>query len=82
MHKYALAAAFVLALAGPAFAAEFYVALDTSTKECRVVTQRPDDRPALMKDDKSPSLKMVGSGAYKSEAEAQKAIQSLTECNS
>jgi hypothetical protein len=82
MHRDALAAAFVLGLAAPAFAAEFYVALDTSTRECRVVTQRPDDRPALMTDDKSPSLKMVGSGAYKSEAEAQKAIHAITECNS
>jgi hypothetical protein len=82
MHRYALAAAFVLALAAPAFAAEFYVALDTSTNECRVVTQRPDDRPALLLGDESPSLKMVGSGAYKSEAEAQKAIHAITDCNS
>ena len=82
MHRYALAAAFVLALAAPASAAEFYVALDTSTKECHVVTQRPDDRPALLMGDKSPSLKMVGSGAYKSEAEAQKAIHAIPQCNS
>jgi hypothetical protein len=82
MHRYALAAAFVLALAVPASASEFYVALDTSTKECRVVTQRPDDRPSLLTDDKSPTLKMVGSGAYKSEAEARKAIQVIAECNS
>jgi hypothetical protein len=82
MHKYALAAAFVLALTAPAVAAEFYVALDTSTNECHVVTQRPDDRPALLMGDESPSLKMVGSGAYKSEAEAQKAIHAITDCNS
>ena len=82
MHRYALAAAFVLALTAPAVAAEFYVALDTSTNECHVVTQRPDDRPALLMGDESPSLKMVGSGAYKSEAEAQKAIHAITECNS
>jgi hypothetical protein len=82
MHRYALAAAFVLALAAPALASEFYVALDTSTKECRVVTQRPDDRPALMTDDKAPTLKMVGSGAYQSEAEARKAIHVIAECNS
>jgi hypothetical protein len=82
MHRYALAAAFVLALTAPAVAAEFYVALDTSTNECHVVTQRPDDRPALLMGDESPSLKMVGSGAYKSEAEAQKAIHAIAECNS
>jgi hypothetical protein len=63
MHRNALAAAFVLALAMPALAAEFYVALDTSRNECRVVTERPDDRPTLLKDDTSPSLTMVGSGA-------------------
>lgn len=80
MHRYALAPALMLALATPALAAEFYVALDTSTNKCRVVTERPDDRPTLLKDDNSPSLKMVGSGAYKSEAEAQKAMQAITDC--
>ena len=80
MHRYALAAAFILVLSTPALAAEFYVALDTTTNECRVVTERPDDRPTLLKDDNSPSLKMVGSGAYRSEAEAQKAMQAITEC--
>jgi hypothetical protein len=35
-----------------------------------------------MTDDKSPSLKMVGSGAYQSEAEALKAMHVITECNS
>jgi hypothetical protein len=82
MHRYAIAAAFALVLGTPALAAEYYVALDTATKECRVVTQRPDDRPTLSKDDKSALLRMVGSGAYKSEAEAKKAIQAITECNS
>ena len=83
MHRYALAAAFMLVLSTPALAAEFYVALDTATNECRVVTERPDDRPTVVKDDSSPSsLKMVGSGAYKSEAEAQKAMQAITECQS
>ena len=82
MRSRLTAAAFVLTLLGPAFAAEFYVALDTSTKECRVVTARPDDRPTLMLDANTPSLRMVGSGAYQSEAEAQKAIRVITECNS
>jgi len=72
MQKYAIAAAFVVALATPALAAQYYVALDTSTKQCHVMAQKPDGT----------TMKMVGSGAYKSEAEAQQAIQSLTECNS
>ena len=80
MHRYSLAAAFILALVTPALAAKLYVALDPATKECRVVTERPDDRPTVVEDDSSPSLKMVGSGAYKSEAEAQKAMQAITEC--
>jgi hypothetical protein len=72
MQKYAIAAAFVVALATPALAAQYYVALDTSTKQCHVMAQKPDGT----------TMKMVGSGAYKSETEAQEAIQSLTECNS
>jgi hypothetical protein len=44
------------------------VALDTSTRECHVMDTRPDGT----------TQKMVGSGAYKTEAEAEQAIQSLT----
>lgn len=72
MQKYAIAAAFVLALATPALAAQFYVALDSSTKQCHVMAEKPDGA----------TMKQVGSGAYKSAAEAQRAIQSITECNS
>ena len=71
MQKYVIAAAFSLALVTPAFAAQFYVGLDSSTRQCQVVAQKPDGT----------TMKMVGSGAYKSEADAEKAIQSLTECN-
>jgi hypothetical protein len=74
MHKFALAAALVVALSAPAFAAaaEYYVALDTSTNKCRVMSTKPDGM----------KQKMVGSGAYETMAQAQNAIQSLTECNS
>jgi hypothetical protein len=72
MQKYALAAAFVLALASPALAAQYYVALDTSTNQCHVMAQKPDDT----------TMKMVGNGAYQSQAEAQQAIRGLAECNS
>lgn len=72
MHKYLMATAFVLALATPALAAQFYVALDTATQQCHVMAQKPDGT----------DMKMVGSGAYKSQAEAEQAIRSLTECNS
>ena len=67
MKKSLLTAAFVFALAAPALAAgQFYVALDTSTRECHVMDTRPDGT----------TQKMVGSGAYKTEAEAEQAIQS------
>jgi hypothetical protein len=70
MHKYLMATAFVFALATPALAAPFYVALDLQTKQCHVLAQKPDGA----------TMKMVGSGAYETQAEAQHAIGSLTEC--
>ena len=66
------ASCFAVVLATPVLAAEqFYVALDTSTKQCHVMNSRPDGA----------TQKMVGSGAYKSEADAENAIQKLSECN-
>ena len=70
MHKYAMATAFVFALATPAVAAPFYIGLDVQTQQCHVLAQKPDGT----------TMKMVGSGAYKTQAEAQRAIGSLTEC--
>lgn len=71
MQKYAIAAVLIAALATPALAAQYYVALDTSTKQCHVMAQRPDGT----------AMKQVGSGAYKSQAEAQQALRSLAEWN-
>lgn len=71
MQKYILAATFAFALATPALAAQFFVGLDATTKECHVMNTRPDGS----------TQKMVGSGAYKSQAEAEQAIQNLSECN-
>ena len=71
MQKYAIAAVLIAGLATPALAAQYYVALDTSTKQCHVMAQRPDGT----------AMKQVGSGAYKSQAEAQQALRSLAECN-
>ena len=70
MHKYIMATAFVFALATPALAAPFYVALNLETRQCQILAQKPDGT----------TMKMVGSGAYQSQAEAQQAIGSLTEC--
>jgi hypothetical protein len=46
------------------------VGRDASTNECHVMAQKPDGT----------TMRMVGSGAYKSETDAQRAIQSLSEC--
>jgi hypothetical protein len=71
MHKSLMTAAFVLALATPALAAQFYVAQDPATKQCQVMNRKPDGT----------TMRQVGSGAYKSQAEAEQAIQDLNECN-
>jgi hypothetical protein len=72
MHKSLTTAVFVFALATPALAAgQFYVAQDPATKQCQVMNQKPDGT----------TMRQVGSGAYKSQAEAEQAIQSLNECN-
>ena len=41
MRKYAIAAALSLALATPALAAQYYVALDSSTKQCQSWRRSP-----------------------------------------
>lgn len=70
MRNYVFAAAILVAFATPALAAGFYVGRDASTNECHVMAQKPDGT----------TMRMVGSGAYKSETDAQRAIQSLSEC--
>jgi hypothetical protein len=69
MRNYVFAAAILVVFATPALAAEFYVGRDASTSECHVMAQKPDGT----------TMRMVGS-AYKSETDAQRAIQSLSEC--
>lgn len=72
MRKYFTAAAFAVAFATPALAAPFYVGLDTQTNQCHILAQKPDGM----------TIKMVGSGPYSSQAEAQQALRSIAECNS
>lgn len=73
MSKSLLAGTLMLGLASPAFAAqEFFVALDTTANQCRVMMTQPD----------GVILRMVGKSAYSSLDEAQEAIANLPECNS
>lgn len=43
MLKYVLPLAALTAMTAPAFAAEYFVVRDPSTKKCRVVESRPTD---------------------------------------
>lgn len=68
MQKYLLAAVFVVALAGPALAEEFYVAFDPASHKCSMMHTIP-----------SGSMKNMG-GPYKSKAAAEKAMKGMKEC--
>ena len=68
MQKYLLAAVFVVALAGPALAEQFYVAFDPASHKCSMMHTIP-----------SGSMKNMG-GPYKTKAEAHKAMQGMKEC--
>jgi hypothetical protein len=73
MIKTLYAGALVLALAVPALAAqEYYVALNTSTKQCLVMATEPDGI----------TMRQVGDQSYSSIDEAEQAIEHLRECTS
>jgi hypothetical protein len=69
-RKYVLAGAVVVALAAPAFAAEFYVAQNVADKKCSIVEAKPDGKAATM----------VGKMSYKSKDDADKALKAAAEC--
>lgn len=72
MKRTLLAGSLALAAALPALAAEqYFVALDTSLNQCRVMSTEPDGM----------KMKMVGS-SFQSLDEATAAMQTLPECNS
>ena len=67
MQKYFLAAVFVVALAGPAFAEEFYVAFDPASHKCSMMHSQP-------------ASPMKSMGKFGTKAEAEKAMSSMKEC--
>ena len=67
MNKYVLAAAFLVALAGPAFAEEFFVAFDPASHKCSMMHSQP-----------ASPMKMMGK--FGTQAEAEKAMGSMKEC--
>jgi len=74
MKKYALGGILVLALAGPALAAdEYYVVQDTGTKKCTIVEKKPT----------TTSMIVVGDQAvYKTKTEAESAMKTVKVCTS
>ena len=70
MKKYAIAALLIAGLATPALAAEYFVAQNTNSHKCSIVSKKPDGR----------TLTMVGFEGYKTRAAAEAAMKSLSEC--
>ena len=60
---------FVAAFAGPALAEQFYVAFDPASHKCTMMHSEP-------------AAPMKSMGAFKTEAEAHKAMTSMKECQS
>jgi hypothetical protein len=67
MKKYIVAAFLIVAFATPALAEQFYVAFDPASHKCTMMHSQP-------------AAPMKSMGAFKSEAEAQKAMASMKEC--
>jgi hypothetical protein len=65
MLKYVLPIAALTAMTAPAFAAEYYVVRDPSTKTCRVVETRPTDKTVVV----------IGDKAYVTREEAEKQVK-------
>ena len=65
MLKYVLPIAALTAMTAPAFAAEYYVVRDPSTKTCRVVETRPTDKTVMV----------IGDKAYVTREEAEKQVK-------
>ncbi|MGC2410649.1 MAG: hypothetical protein WA441_11805 [Methyloceanibacter sp.] len=70
MHKYIVAAAFIVAFATPALAEQFYVAFDPASHKCTMMHSQP-----------ASPMKSMG-GPYATEAEAHKAMAGMKECTS
>lgn len=70
MLKAIIASAALVVMAGPAFAAEYYVSQNASDKKCEVTETKPDGTATMM----------VGTAAYATKEEADAAMQAAAEC--
>jgi hypothetical protein len=74
MTRLLTAGAIVFAMAMPVMAEEeeYFVALDTTIQQCRLMSVEPDGT----------TMKMVGDASYPTLDEAQEAMDQLPECKS
>jgi len=70
MKKYVIAGLLIAGMATPALAAEYYVAQNTSSHKCSIVSHKPDGK----------TLTMLGGEGFKTPAEAQNALKGMSEC--
>jgi hypothetical protein len=72
MTKVLCAAAFMIAMTLAALAAgeEYFVAMDTSMNQCRLMSTPPDGT----------TMKKVGDSSYATLDDAQKALETMPEC--
>jgi len=69
MKKLAILSTAFALLAGPALAQEFYIVQDRSTKDCRIVEQKPTE---------STSITILGDGAvFSTRTEAQTRLKEI-----
>jgi hypothetical protein len=70
MKKYVIAGLLIAGMATPALAAEYYVAQNTSSHKCSIVSHKPDGK----------SLTMLGSEGFKTRSAAENALKGMSEC--
>ena len=70
MKKYLIAGLLVAGFVTPALAAEYYVAQDSSSHKCSVVSKKPDGTKQIM----------LGTDGFKRKSEAHNALKGMTEC--
>ena len=71
MKRYLIAGLLVAGFVTPALAAtEYYVAQDSSSHKCSVLSKKPDGTKQIM----------LGTDGFKSKSEAHSAMKNMTEC--
>ena len=70
MKKYLIAGLLVAGLVTPALANTYYVAQNSSTHKCSVVSRKPDGT----------KLTMLGTDGFKTKSEARTAMNGMSEC--